>query len=59
MLIIVCQLRDRLSLLIVIQSEFLRKYKNRIYVMVHPVMFMDRGIEEKGGDKSRHNDDSF
>jgi len=46
-------------LLIVIQSEFLRKYRKRIFVMVHPVMFMGRGIEEKGGDKSRHNDDSF
>jgi len=46
-------------LLIVIQSKFLRKYKKRIFVMVHPVMLMGRGIEEKGGDKSRHNDDSF
>jgi hypothetical protein len=49
-------------LLIVIQSEnynLLRKYKKRIFVMIHPVMFMGRGIEERGGDKSRHNDDSF
>lgn len=46
-------------MLIVIQSEFLTKCKKRIFVMVHPVMFMGRGIEEKGGDKSRHNDDRF
>jgi hypothetical protein len=47
------------SLLIAIHSKFLRKYKKRIFVMVHPVMFMGTGIEEKGGDKSLHNDDSF
>jgi hypothetical protein len=49
-------------LLIVIQSEnynFLRKYKKRIFFMIHPVMFRGRGIEERGSDKSRHNDYSF